>query len=64
MPSKKAAELIADTMGKVVQNAKAIKPFVIKGPVVLREELKSGMVREVKASTVAPAFEIRCGMNV
>jgi D-amino peptidase len=61
---QKARELIAEKMEKAVKNYKRIKPFVIKGPVVLKEEIKDGMVREVKAPTVAQAFEIRCERNI
>lgn len=61
---QKAKELIAEKMEKAVKKYKRIKPFVIKGPIVLREEMKDGMVREVKAPTVVQAFEIRCGKNI
>ena len=60
---QKSRELIAEKMEKAAKNWMKIKPFAIKGPVTFREEMKDGMVREVKASTVAEAFEIRCEKN-
>ena len=60
---QKSRELIAGKTEKAVKNWKKIKPFIVKGPVTLREEMKDSMVREVKASTVAEAFEIRCERN-
>lgn len=62
-PSK-AHELISEKTEKAVRRWKRIKPFVIAGPVTLREELEDGMVREIVAPTVAEAFEKRCAMNV
>jgi len=61
---QKAKELIAEKMERAVKNYKRIKPFVIKGPILLREEIKDGRTREVKAPSVAQAFEIRCERNI
>ena len=57
---QKAKELISKKVEKAVKNWKNIKPFIIKGPVVLREEIEN-TVKEIKARTVTEAFEIRCG---
>ena len=61
---QKARQLIARKIRKAVGNWDKVDPFVIKGPVTLREEMKDGMVREVKASTVVRAFETRCEKNI
>ena len=47
-------------MGKIHK----IKPFVVKAPVLLREEMVNGTVREIKAASVIKAFEIRCSANI
>lgn len=58
-----ARALIAAKMQKAVRRWRRIKPFVIPGPVTLREEMDDGMVREVTAPTVAEAFNRRCAVN-
>ncbi len=57
---KRAHDLIAERMAVAARRWKEITPFVIPGPVTLREELISGYVREVTAPTAWEAFEIRC----
>ena len=64
LPPAKTRQLISAKMENAVKNWKKIKPLAIKGPVVFREEMKDGMVREVRAPTVAGAFEIRCNKNL
>lgn len=60
---QQAQECIRAGAGAAVRRWKEIKPFTIPGPVVLREELLDGMVREVRAATVTEAFEERCRVN-
>jgi D-amino peptidase len=60
----KARALIAEKMQAAVRRWHQVKPFVVRGPVVIREELYDGMVREAAGATVAEAFERRCEMNV
>lgn len=61
---QKARALIAEKTQKAVRHWRTIKPFKIKGPVLFREELRDGMVREVRAANVVKAFEKRCELNV
>lgn len=61
-PQEAHARIRAGAMA-AVRRWKEIRPLVIAGPVVLREELLDGMVREVRAETVTEAFEERCRVN-
>lgn len=61
-PQEAHARIHAGTLA-AVRRWKEIKPLVIAGPVILREELLDGMVREVRAETVTEAFEERCRVN-
>lgn len=47
-------------VARAARRWKEIEPFVIPGPVTLREEFLSGFAREFVGATVAEAFEIRC----
>lgn len=60
---RKSRELIARTMERAVKKWDRVAPFAIKGPVVFREKLTDGMVREITAETVIDAFERRCQAN-
>jgi D-amino peptidase len=61
-PSK-AKELIANKMKNAVEHWQEIPPFIIEGPVTLREEMLDGTIKEYEADTAWEVFEKRCKPN-
>lgn len=64
MTPTNARELICARAEVAARGWREVSPLKIQGPVVFREELEDGMVREIAAPSVTEAFEMRCAVNV